>query len=119
MEEIDRNLKEAKSNIEFLQIYEKPCAELTKLESPAEIPERIPEILHLFRYIWMNSPFYNSNEKIILLCRALSNQIIVFCTDYIDLRVVFEQKHARAAIAMFQTCIDCLTDYIKAYVLVI
>lgn len=118
MEEIERNLKEAKSNIEYLQIFEKPCAELNELASPNEIPEKIPHILHLFRFIWMNSPFYNTNEKIILLCRALSNQIIVLCSDYIDLQVVFEEKRARAAIAMFQTCIDCLTNYIKAYILV-
>lgn len=111
-------MKEAKSNIEYLQIFEKPCAELNNAQSPTEIPEQIPHILHLFRFIWMNSPFYNAPEKIILLCRALSNQIILLCTDYIDLRVVFQRKHSRAAIAMFQTCIDCLTKYIKAYVLV-
>lgn len=118
IEEVERNLKEAKSNIEYLQVYEKLCSELSQVESPAEIPERIPAILHAFRFIWLHSPFYSTNEKITSLCRLLSNQIILQCTDFIKLPVIFKDRHSRAGISMFQTCIDCLMKYIKTYILV-
>lgn len=37
-----------------------PCNQLETVESVSEIPERIPDILSLFRVIWNNSPYYNS-----------------------------------------------------------
>lgn len=111
-------MKEAKSNIEYLQIYEKPCEELSLIIDPVDIPPKIPHILNLFRYIWLKSPYYKTNEKLVLLCRALSNQIIISCTDYIDLSVVFKEKKTREATKTFQTCIDCLTEYIKIYMLI-
>lgn len=111
-------MREAKSNIEYLQVYEKLCTDLGEAETPAEIPDKIPAILHAYRFIWLHSPFYNSYEKITSLCRQLSNQIIIQCTDFIDLQVVFKEKHSREGIKIFQTCIDCLVKYIKTYVLV-
>lgn len=118
IEEIERNLKEAKSNIEYLQVFEKLCADLSQAETPADIPEKIPAILNAFRFIWLHSPFYNTNEKITSLCRLLSNQIILQCTDFIHLHVIFKDKQSRKGIQMFQTCIDCLMKYIKTYVLI-
>lgn len=119
IEEVERNLKEAKSNIEYLQVYEKLCDDLSRVETPADIPEKIPAILHAYRFIWLHSPFYGTNEKITSLCRLLSNQIILQCTDFINLSVIFKEKHSRTGISMFQTCIDCLIKYIKTYVLVL
>lgn len=118
IEEVERNLREAKSNIEYLQVYEKLCDDLSRVDSPGEIPEKIPAILHAYRFIWMHSPFYGTNEKITSLCRLLSNQIILQCTDFINLTIIFKEKHSREGISMFQTCIDCLIKYIKTYVLV-
>lgn len=117
-EEIHRNMMEAKSNIEFLQIIKQPCTDLLGLKSPADIPKHLPHILNLFRFIWMKSPFFNTIERITSLCRALSNQIIIQCKEFINLDVVFKDKHSIAAMKMFQTCIDCCTDYIKTYVAV-
>ncbi|KAF5292010.1 hypothetical protein FQA39_LY14127 [Lamprigera yunnana] len=117
-EELQLNILEAKSNIEFLQILKEPCQEMMELESPADIPSKLANILNLIRFIWMKSPYYNSSTKITGLCRSLSNQIITQCQQYIDLDVVFKLKHSRAAIKMFQTCIDCCIDYIKTYVAV-
>lgn len=50
--------------------------------------------------------------------RSLSNQIIRQCTQFIDMDIIFLQKHTKNAIKMFETCIQCLTDYIRTYVLV-
>lgn len=52
------------------------------------------------------------------MCRSLSNQIILQCTKFIDMDVIFVKKETRKALKMFETCIQCLTDYIKCYVLV-
>ncbi|XP_044753245.1 dynein axonemal heavy chain 2 [Coccinella septempunctata] len=118
VDEIKYNVEEAKSNIEYLQVLREPCMILNDADDPSRIPENIPNILQLVRFIWLNSPFYNTPEKITLLCRAISNQIIIQCTDYINLDVVFEERATRKAIDMFNTCIDCLTQYIKLYVLI-
>lgn len=119
IEEVERNLKEAKSNIEYLQVYEKLCDDLSRVKTPAEIPDKIPAILQAYRFIWLHSPFYGTSEKITSLCRLLSNQIILQCIDFINLQVIFKEKHSRQGISMFQTCIDCLIKYIKTYVLVL
>ncbi|KAK4876213.1 hypothetical protein RN001_012635 [Aquatica leii] len=96
IEDIQRNILEAKSNIEYLQIIKDPCLEVLELESPSEIPSKLVNILNL----------------------ALSNQIITQCQNFINLDVVFKEKHSKAATNMFQTCIDCCNDYIKTYVAV-
>ncbi|KAB0795300.1 hypothetical protein PPYR_12139 [Photinus pyralis] len=117
-EDLHSNVQEAKSNIEYLQTIIEPCAELFQLQSPHEIPEKLVDILNLFRFIWMRSPYYNTRQRITTLCRGLSNQIIIQCINFIKLDVVFKSKHSRAAIKMFQTCIDCCMDYIKMYAVV-
>lgn len=116
IEEIHQNMAEAKSNIEFLQIVKKPCERLNDVEDPSQIPPKLVEILNLYRYIWLNSSHYNTPERITNLCRALSNQIILQCSEFIDFALVFEKKRSREAIKMFQTCIDCCTNYIRIYV---
>lgn len=117
-DEIERNLKESKSNIEYLAVLRGPCMQLAKITDPNEIPEKLEDILHLIRFIWLNSPYYNTVEKVTSLCRSLSNQVIIQCTKYVDMNVIFGEKRSRAGIKLFETCIDCLTRYIKTYVLV-
>ncbi|KAF5308522.1 hypothetical protein FQR65_LT06187 [Abscondita terminalis] len=118
VEEIQRNMLEAKSNIEYLQIIKIPCTELMVLDTPSDIPSKLVRILNLIRFIWMESPYYNSKQRITALCRALSNQIILQCKNYIDLDIMFKDKRSKASINMFQKCIDCCTEYIKIYVAV-
>lgn len=118
VEEINSNMKEAKSNIEFLQIIKEPCEKLNDL-TPKEIPELIMDILNLFRYIWTNSPYYNTESKIITLCRGLSNQILLRCTAYIKFNLMFKEKRSRQCIEMLEDCINCLNRYIQIYILVI
>ncbi|RZC39323.1 DHC N1 domain containing protein, partial [Asbolus verrucosus] len=86
-DEIERNVKESMSNIEYLAVLKKPCSELSQIENPNEVHEKLAEILHLIRFIWLNSPYYNTTEKITGLCRSLSNQVILQCTDYINLDI--------------------------------
>lgn len=116
-DEIERNVKESMSNIEYLAVLRKPCTELNETD-PQDMNDKLPEILHLIRFIWMNSPYYNTIEKITSLCRALSNQVILQCTKYSNMDVIFEEKKSRQGIKMFETCIECLTNYIRTYILV-
>lgn len=118
-EQIIRNVEESKSNIEYLNILEQPCQDLENTQLPMNFPAKIPKILHLIRYIWLNSPYYNTKEKITQLCRSLSNQLILQCQKYIDLDEVFVKKNTRKPIQMFETCIECMMNYIKTYVRVI
>jgi dynein heavy chain len=53
-------MREAKSNIDFLQILKDPCDELDKTVSPADIPKIIPTLLQNVIVIWINSPYYNT-----------------------------------------------------------
>lgn len=117
VEEIKSNMSEAKSNIEYLQIIKEPCEKLNTL-TPKQIPGKVMHILNLFRYIWVNSPYYNTESKITTLCRGLSNQILMRCTAYIELDLIFKEKKTRKAIEMLQCCIDCCNRYIQVYVLV-
>ncbi|XP_066137784.1 dynein axonemal heavy chain 2 [Euwallacea fornicatus] len=117
-EEIIHNVEEAKSNIEYLNILVDPCEKLAILKHPADFPTLFPKILNLIRYIWMNSPYYNTKKRISVICRALSNQIIRQCKHFIDIDVIFIKKQSRNAIKMFEFSIQCLTDYIKTYVMV-
>lgn len=65
--------------------------------------------------IWLNSPYYNTTEKMTNLFIALSNQIIIICRDLIDLRQVFKGK-TRASIQMFSNCIRACKEYKKRYI---
>lgn len=114
VEEIEANMAEAKSNIEFLQVLNAPCEDLSNVASPEEIPDRLPLILNLIRIIWTNSPCYNTNEKIATLCKNLSNQIILLCTKYVKLEEILSGK-TRMGIKMLQTCIDCCVKYKHIY----
>lgn len=110
-------MNEAKSNIEYLQIIKEPCEKLNTL-TPTEIPSEVMHILNLFRFIWINSSHYNTENKITTLCRGLSNQILALCTEYINLDLIFREKKTRASIEMLQNCIDCCNRYIQIYTLV-
>nr|CAD7392464.1 unnamed protein product [Timema cristinae] len=114
VEEIKECMKEAKSNIEFLQILNEPCAELETVNDPSEIHKYIPKILHLFRVIWLHSPYYNSRERLSDLCRAFSNQIILQCCQSVDLPFIFK-GNSQAGIKILKDCIECCVMYKLLY----
>ena len=114
VDEIEDGVQEAKSNIEYLRILIDPSAELEKCTTPSSIEEHLMLIIHLFRIIWLNSPFYSSHERIENLFKALSNQIIILCRDYIDFNEVFSEK-PRRSMQKFRQCIDACENYKALY----
>ncbi|XP_013149055.1 PREDICTED: dynein heavy chain 2, axonemal [Papilio polytes] len=113
-EEIVQKIKEATSNIEFLQVIKQPCAVLECVVDPDKISKHIPQIINLFRFIWMESPNYNSEARITNLFKALSNQIIILCKNYIQLDDLFEGQ-TKKALGEFSKCIDCCKKYREIY----
>ncbi|XP_068632350.1 dynein axonemal heavy chain 2 [Battus philenor] len=113
-DEIVQKIKEATSNIEFLQVIKQPCAVLECVVDPDKISEHVPQIINLFRFIWMESPYYNSEARITNLFKALSNQIIILCKNYIQLDDLFE-GHTKKALGEFSKCIDCCKKYREIY----
>ncbi|KAI4504209.1 hypothetical protein M0802_000680 [Mischocyttarus mexicanus] len=113
-EEIQQEMLEARSNIEYLTLLKDPCEELKQCKTPGGLVPILPKIVHLCRTIWLNSPFYNTTEKMENLFSALSNQIIIICGNFIDLEQVFKGK-TRSSIEMFSNCIRACEDYKKHY----
>ncbi|XP_046962283.1 dynein axonemal heavy chain 2 [Vanessa cardui] len=113
-EEIMQKILEATSNIEYLQVIKQPCAILECVVDPDDICKHIPNIINLFRFIWMESPYYNSETRITNLFKALSNQIIILCKNYIKLDELFSGK-TKKALGEFTKCIDCCKQYREIY----
>ncbi|KAF7401616.1 hypothetical protein HZH68_007436 [Vespula germanica] len=114
-EDIEMEILKARSNIEYLTLLKEPCEKLKQCTTPDELTPFLSRIIHLCRMIWLNSPYYNTTEKMTNLFIALSNQIIIICRDLIDLRQVFKGK-TRASIQMFSNCIRACKEYKKRYI---
>ncbi|XP_034231069.1 dynein heavy chain 2, axonemal [Thrips palmi] len=114
-DEIKEALFEAKSNVEYLHLLMEPCNQLEDVQSVSEIPERIPDILSLFRVIWNNSPYYNTTSRLTVICRALSNQIILQCGSTVDLDDILHGGHTHSGIKTLNNCITCCEQYKMLY----
>ncbi|XP_062456936.1 LOW QUALITY PROTEIN: dynein axonemal heavy chain 2, partial [Rhea pennata] len=68
--QIEAGSDEARSNLRFLSALEGPFRELATLP-PAAVPARLPRLLGLVRVVWVNSPHYNSRERITALFRKV------------------------------------------------
>ncbi|CAK9808028.1 Dynein axonemal heavy chain 2 [Anthophora quadrimaculata] len=113
-DEIEHGVKEAKSNIEFLRILVDPSKELDKCTELSSIEEHLMGIIHLFRTIWLNSPYYNCHERIENLFKSLSNQIIILCRNSIDLKELFAGK-THKSMEKFYECINACENYKEMY----
>ncbi|CAM5129627.1 unnamed protein product, partial [Natator depressus] len=60
--------EQAQSNLRFLSILKEPFQELSTLQ-PKDIPDKLPHLISLVRIIWVNSPYYNTRERITALFR--------------------------------------------------
>ncbi|GBO98710.1 Dynein-1-beta heavy chain, flagellar inner arm I1 complex [Eumeta japonica] len=113
-EDIVQRIAEAKSNIEYLQVLNQPCALLESAAGPDEIPQHIPRIMNLFRFIWTESPYYNTEARITNLFKSLGNQVIILCRSYIKLDELFDGR-TKKALGDFAKCIDCCRQYKEIY----
>lgn len=99
---ITREAVAAEDNLRFLLCAEEPCQKLT-LAHPQEIPGLLPPILHCVRMIWSLSRFYNTPERITVLLRKLSNEIIYRCSGVISLPAVFSGEVEEVMVCLKQS----------------
>ncbi|XP_054907024.1 dynein axonemal heavy chain 2 isoform X1 [Poeciliopsis prolifica] len=111
--EIQECSVQAESNLTFLSILKKPCEELAHLK-PQQIASKLRHIVLLIRIIWVNSPSYNSNERIAGLFCQMSNEIIRLCSENISLDSIFEGQLS-ASKRVLHDCIQCCTSWKDTY----
>ncbi|XP_026846886.1 dynein heavy chain 2, axonemal [Drosophila persimilis] len=112
--ESKHEMDEGMSNIKFLHLLMNPCAEMDLADSPVFVSQLIPGIIHLIRFIWLNSETYNRRDLITGLFRDLSNQIIRFCTEITNIDKILSGS-SRFGIKMCNMCIDCCLTYKGMY----
>lgn len=65
---------QAQSNLTFLSILKEPCEELEQLK-PSQIASKFKHIVSLIRIIWINSPHYNTSERIVNFFRQVPEML--------------------------------------------
>uniref|UniRef100_A0A8C8SM12 Dynein axonemal heavy chain 2 n=1 Tax=Pelusios castaneus TaxID=367368 RepID=A0A8C8SM12_9SAUR len=68
--QIQDGSEQAQSNLRFLSILKEPFQELATLR-PKDIPDKLPHLISLVRIIWVNSPYYNTRERVTALFRKV------------------------------------------------
>lgn len=62
--------RQAQSNLTFLSILKEPYQELAYMR-PRDICSKLPKLINLIRIIWVNSPHYNTRERLTSLFRKV------------------------------------------------
>lgn len=104
---------EAISNLHYLGILTEPLTQLTN-SSVEEIPGQLQNILWLVRVIWLNSPYYNTRERLNSLLRKISNEIVRRCIQEVDIDLVFS-GHIDSSEASIKRCMDCVKFWKEKY----
>ncbi|KAM6163721.1 dynein axonemal heavy chain 2 [Rhynchocyon petersi] len=104
-QQIQDGSHQAQSNLTFLSILKEPYQELAFMQ-PKDIPSKLPKLISLIRIIWVNSPYYNTRERLTSLFRKMSNEIIRLCCHAISLDRIFE-GYVISSKEDLQACISC------------
>ncbi|CAJ0965701.1 unnamed protein product [Ranitomeya imitator] len=104
---------QAQSNLSFLTLLKQPFQEMVSLKIK-EIPNKLPRLLDLVRIIWVNSPYYNTRERLTSLFRKISNEIIRLCSREISLDRIFD-GFITSSRKVLQDCIECCTTWKEQY----
>uniref|UniRef100_A0A8C9P5P1 Dynein axonemal heavy chain 2 n=1 Tax=Spermophilus dauricus TaxID=99837 RepID=A0A8C9P5P1_SPEDA len=69
-QQIQDGSRQAQSNLTFLSILKEPYQELAFMQ-PKDISNKLPNLISLIRIIWVNSPHYNTRERLTSLFRKV------------------------------------------------
>ncbi|XP_075307002.1 dynein axonemal heavy chain 2 [Odontesthes bonariensis] len=111
--EIQECSLQAQSNLTFLSILREPCEELSQLE-PGQIASKLRHIVILIRIIWVNSPHYNTTERITGLFCQMSYNIIHLCTQKISLDRIFKDFQLSSK-QVLHDCMQCCLSWKEMY----
>ncbi|KAM9855172.1 dynein axonemal heavy chain 2-like [Aulostomus maculatus] len=112
-EQIKVCASEAQSNLSFLSILKEPCEELEHLKI-SQIAPKLKDIISLIRIIWVNSPHYNTSERIIGLFHKMSNHIINLCIQSISIHKLFK-GYVISSKQSLTDCIQCCQAWKDSY----
>lgn len=107
-------MEQAMSNIKFLHLLMDPCEEINKTESIDILTQLFPRIINLIHFIWSKSEHYNRHDLITGLFRDLSNRIIRFCTEIINLDKILSGS-SRFGIKVCNLSLNCCLTYKGVY----
>lgn len=111
---VDKEIERAQNNVRYLKLLIEPCNEITSVDSPADIPMKLPRIINTIRYIWLNSGYFNTADLITKLFRYVGNQIVHFCSQRINVLAIFNGD-ATNQIKVANMSIDCCLYYKVIY----
>uniref|UniRef100_A0A2R9BMS2 Dynein axonemal heavy chain 2 n=1 Tax=Pan paniscus TaxID=9597 RepID=A0A2R9BMS2_PANPA len=113
-QQIQDGSRQAQSNLTFLSILKEPYQELAFMK-PKDISSKLPKLISLIRIIWVNSPHYNTRERLTSLFRKMSNEIIRLCCHAVSLDRIFE-GYVSSSKEDLQGCILCCHAWKDHYV---
>ncbi|KAM4612372.1 dynein axonemal heavy chain 2 [Polymixia lowei] len=111
--EIQDGSLQAQSNLSFLSLLQEPCEELAQLQ-PSQVAPKLKHIINLISIIWVNSPHYNTRERITSLFCKMSNEIIRLCCRSISLDRIFE-GYVLSSKQKLGDCIQCCLAWKETY----
>ncbi|KAF0304891.1 Dynein-1-beta heavy chain, flagellar inner arm I1 complex [Amphibalanus amphitrite] len=111
--EIQDGSEQAESNKHYLSILQGPCEQLRK-SGPVEIPGLLQDVLNRIRVIWINSPYYNTRERVTGMLRRVSTEVINLCQRVISIEGIFGGR-CRSSIQTLERCIDCSVAWKNIY----
>lgn len=108
--EIILEMEHTSDNLDNLQLLVEPCKEMQHVASPAVLPTKLKNIMHIMRVIWLTSKYFNTSEHMTNLFRTLSNQIIIYCQSKMDVQAILAGR-PREGIKQANVTIDCCLAY--------
>jgi hypothetical protein len=106
-EEVYLAVREAKSNVEYLNMLKNACTALDICIDLSKLPKYLPKIIQLCRVIWINSPFLHSDKKMTRLFEVIGNQLISVCRKVISLNKMFAGKTRKTIKVLLQSICTC------------
>jgi len=104
---------QAQQNLKYLSLLKEPCEKLTK-SHPKDTAAQLTYIIRVIRFIWTQSTYYNTRERLTGLFRKLSNEIIRICSNSISLQKIFD-GHVKSSVENLLQCIDCCVKWKTIY----
>ena len=134
---------QAQQNLKYLSLLKEPCEKLTKSHPKGnslkyiappyghfdyrtswqqraktklskDTAAQLTYIIRVIRFIWTQSTYYNTRERLTGLFRKLSNEIIRICSNSISLQKIFD-GHVKSSVENLLQCIDCCVKWKTIY----